>query len=62
MEQNILLRQLIWLIAWGIAALFCIISLNRNKPELWQEIEMIEENKEKLDEITDIDSKTDNNW
>jgi len=37
MHRNELFRQLMWLAAWGIVAALCLISLNRNKPILWQE-------------------------
>jgi len=37
MHQNELLLQLMWLAAWGIVAALCLISLNRDKPILWQE-------------------------
>jgi membrane protease YdiL (CAAX protease family) len=37
MHQNESFRQLIWLAAWGIVAALCLISLNRNKPILWQQ-------------------------
>jgi membrane protease YdiL (CAAX protease family) len=36
-NQNILVIQMIWMAMWGIIALACIISLNQNKPILWQE-------------------------
>ena len=34
---NELIIQLIWIASWGIIATACIISLNQNKPILWQE-------------------------
>jgi len=37
MHQNELFRQFMWLAAWGIVAALCLISLNRNKPILWQQ-------------------------
>lgn len=37
MHQDELFRQLIWIAAWGITAILCLINLNRNKPILWQE-------------------------
>lgn len=37
MHQDELFRQLAWIAAWGIIAILCMISLNRNKPILWQE-------------------------
>jgi membrane protease YdiL (CAAX protease family) len=37
MYQDEILRQLLWIAAWGIVAIPCIINLNRNKPLLWQE-------------------------
>jgi len=38
MNQDDLARQLIWIAAWGIPAILCLISLNRRRPSLWQEI------------------------
>lgn len=38
MNQDDLARQLIWIAAWGILAMICLISLNRKRPLLWQEI------------------------
>ena len=37
MHQNELFLQLMWIAAWGIVAAFCLISLNREKPILWQD-------------------------
>lgn len=37
MHQNALFRQLMWLAVWGIVAALCWISMNRQKPILWQE-------------------------
>lgn len=36
MNQDELIRQLVWIAAWGIVAVPCMINLNRNKPILWQ--------------------------
>ena len=36
MNQNELSLQLMWIAAWGIVATFCLISLHREKPILWQ--------------------------
>lgn len=38
MNQDDLARQVIWIAAWGILAMICLISLNRKRPLLWQEI------------------------
>ena len=38
MNQDDLARQLIWIATWGILAMICLISLNRRRPSLWQEI------------------------
>jgi len=38
MNQDDLARQLIWIATWGILAMICLISLNRKRPLLWQEI------------------------
>jgi len=38
MYQDELARQVIWIAAWGILAIICLISLNRRRPSLWQEI------------------------
>jgi len=38
MNQDDLARQLIWIAGWGILAMICLISLNRRRPSLWQEI------------------------
>lgn len=39
MEMNVseLSRQLVWILAWGIVAIFCLINLHKNKFVLWQE-------------------------
>jgi membrane protease YdiL (CAAX protease family) len=37
MNQDELLRQLLWLAGWGLISFFCLISLNRTQPQLWQE-------------------------
>jgi len=37
MHHNELSRQLVWIVAWGIVATFCLIDLYKNKPILWQE-------------------------
>lgn len=37
MNQDELVRQLIWIAAWCFVAIPCIINLNRNKPQLWQD-------------------------
>ena len=39
MYENEIYRQLVWIIAWGLIALFCVFSLKKNKPQLWQEME-----------------------
>ncbi|MCU0643731.1 MAG: CPBP family intramembrane metalloprotease [bacterium] len=36
MQQHELFQQLMWIAAWGIVAVPCLISLNRKKPILWQ--------------------------
>jgi membrane protease YdiL (CAAX protease family) len=36
MHRDDLFLQLMFIAAWGIVAVFCIISLNRDKPVLWQ--------------------------
>lgn len=36
MQRDDLFRQLMFIAAWGIVAAFCLISLNRKKPLLWQ--------------------------
>lgn len=41
MHQNELFRQLMWLAGWGIVAALCLISLNRKKPILWQEPDVL---------------------
>ena len=38
MQQNEIILQLIFMVAWGIVAGICLISLNRKKPMLWQEV------------------------
>ena len=38
MNQDELARQVIWIATWGILAILCLISLNRRRPLLWQEI------------------------
>ena len=38
MYENEIYRQIVWIIAWGIIAIFCVFSLNKNKPQLWQEM------------------------
>ena len=39
MHQDELFRQLMWIAVWGMVAALYLISMNRKKPELWQEIE-----------------------
>jgi membrane protease YdiL (CAAX protease family) len=39
MHQDELFRQLMWIAVWGMVAALCLISMNRKKPVLWQEIE-----------------------
>lgn len=44
MYQEELYRQLIWIAAWGIVAVLCLINLNKNKPILWQESDVTADN------------------
>jgi len=44
MNQDELARQFIWITGWGVLAMICLISLNRKKPVLWQEIKAKVEN------------------
>lgn len=41
MQQNELYLQLVWILVWGIVAMYCFISLNREKPILWQAVDEI---------------------
>jgi membrane protease YdiL (CAAX protease family) len=34
MHHNELSRQLVWIVAWGVVATFCLIDLNKDKPIL----------------------------
>jgi membrane protease YdiL (CAAX protease family) len=36
MQADELTRQLMFIAAWGVIAAFCLVSLNRAKPTLWQ--------------------------
>lgn len=36
MNQDELARQLIWIGVWGFLSMICLLSLNKNKPALWQ--------------------------
>lgn len=36
MQQDILFLQVMFMAAWGVVAVSCLISLNRHKPMLWQ--------------------------
>ena len=38
MNQDELIRQLIWIAVWGILSMICLLSLNKNRPALWQEM------------------------
>ena len=40
MPQDTLFAKYILLVGWGIVAVFCLVSLNRNKPVLWQETDV----------------------
>ncbi len=44
MHQDELFLQLMFIAVWGIVAALCLISLNRKKPVLWQEIKAEVEN------------------
>jgi len=44
MHQDKLFLQLMFIAVWGIVAALCLISLNRKKPVLWQEIKADVEN------------------
>jgi membrane protease YdiL (CAAX protease family) len=44
MHQDKLFRQLMFIAVWGIVAALCLISMNRKKPVLWQEIKAEVEN------------------
>ncbi len=46
MHQNELFPQLLFIAAWGIVAMLCLISLNRKKPLLWQQVKAVVENAE----------------
>ncbi len=37
MHQNEILRQLVWIAAWGIVAIFCMRNLLKDQPTFWQE-------------------------
>jgi membrane protease YdiL (CAAX protease family) len=37
MNMDELIRQLTWIVVWGIIAMICLLSLNNNRPALWQE-------------------------
>jgi len=37
MHQNVFYQQVMWIAVWGIVAALCWISMNRQKPILWQE-------------------------
>jgi len=45
MHHNELSRQLVWIVAWGVVATFCLINLYKNKPILWQEADSTADNK-----------------
>jgi membrane protease YdiL (CAAX protease family) len=38
MSQDVLFAKSMFLIGWGVVAVYCLVSLNRNKPVFWQEI------------------------
>jgi len=37
MNQDELARQLTWIGIWGVLSMLCLMSLDRNRPSLWQE-------------------------
>lgn len=44
MQRDDLFLQLMFITAWGIVAVLCLIFLNRKKPMLWQTIDMAADN------------------
>lgn len=40
MLQNELFPQILWLSAWGIVAVLCLISMNGKKPIIWQDTDL----------------------
>jgi membrane protease YdiL (CAAX protease family) len=51
MKQNELFRHMAWITTWAIIAILCLIDLNRNKPDLWQKMNIVKDNNTKITEV-----------